>query len=103
MAELEYIQYVTTYKFTAFTSFLDHFEALARMIELSRRSGQLMNSTSYLEDATKACARSAYEPGLNYCKGLMKRWHLNTMYIYLRVFDTYCYNNHQIYNYVLVN
>ena len=68
-------------KFTAYTSFLDHFEALARLIELSRRSGQLMNSTSYLEDATKACARSAYEPGLNYCKGLMKRWHLYYVHI----------------------
>lgn len=51
-----------------------HFEALARLIELNRRSGQLMNSVPYLEDASKACARSAYEPGLNYCRGLMKRY-----------------------------
>ena len=43
-------------------------------MELARRIGELDKVQFYLDQAEKACARAAYEPGLNYCKGLYKRY-----------------------------
>lgn len=50
--------------------FLDNYEALARLVDLMRRSGKLEEVPKFLELAEHASARSAMEPGFNYCKGL---------------------------------
>lgn len=52
----------------------EHFVGLSGLIELMRRAGQLGDAQPYIERAETASARSAYEPGLNYCKGLHKWW-----------------------------
>lgn len=51
-----------------------HFGALSRYVKLAWRSGELDKAQFYLDLAEKACTRSAYEPGLNYCKGLFERY-----------------------------
>ncbi|XP_063424970.1 tetratricopeptide repeat protein 21B-like [Mytilus trossulus] len=48
----------------------DNYEALARLVDLMRRSGKLEEVPKFLELAEHASARSAMEPGFNYCKGL---------------------------------
>ena len=73
------------YMYVYMHSNLDHFEALARLIELNRRAGQLEKSEPFLEQASKVCARSAYEPGLNYCRGLFKRYVLIICTVYSNV------------------
>lgn len=63
-----------------------HFVALSGLIELMRRAGQLEDAQAYIERAETACARSAYEPGLNYCKGLLK-WYQNDPNAALHLFN----------------
>ncbi len=48
----------------------DHYEALARLIDLLRRAGKLEEVAHYIEEAEKASSRATLEPGFNYCKGL---------------------------------
>jgi tetratricopeptide repeat protein 21B len=50
--------------------FIDNYEALARLVDLMRRSGKLEDVPKFLELAEHASARSPMEPGFNYCKGL---------------------------------
>lgn len=50
--------------------FIDNYEALARLVDLMRRSGKLEEVPKFLELAEHASARSPMEPGFNYCKGL---------------------------------
>ena len=50
----------------------DYFEALAHLIELNRRTGKLAMAVPYLEQAKSVCSNSALEPGMNYCRALLK-------------------------------
>lgn len=45
-----------------------YWTALARLVEVSRRRGQLASCLPFLDAAESASQRS--EPGLNYCRGL---------------------------------
>ena len=48
----------------------DHYEALARLVDLLRRAGKLEDIEKFLEIAEKANPRAHMEAGFNYCKGL---------------------------------
>ena len=48
----------------------DSYEALARLVDVTRRAGQLDLVPPYVEQAENACPRPDNEPGINYCKGL---------------------------------
>ena len=52
----------------------DHYEALARLVDLLRRAGKLEEVAHYIEQAEKASSRATLEPGFNYCKGLHQWW-----------------------------
>ncbi|XP_013391055.1 tetratricopeptide repeat protein 21B [Lingula anatina] len=52
----------------------DHFEALARLVDLMRRGGKLDEVPVFLEKAETFSPKTATEPGYNYCKGLYE-WH----------------------------
>lgn len=63
-----------------------YWTALARLIEVMRRSGCINDSLTFIERAEEA-ATSATEPGLNYCKGLFE-WYTNNPNASLRYFNT---------------
>lgn len=48
----------------------DNYEALARLVDLMRRSGKLEEVPKFLELAEQASPRATMEAGYNYCKGL---------------------------------
>ena len=48
----------------------DYFAALARLVEVMRRTGHLEKVPDYLEKAEKASQRGTTEPGLAFCKAL---------------------------------
>lgn len=49
---------------------IDHYEALARLVDLLRRAGKLEEVPKFLEQAESANARANFDAGFNYCKGL---------------------------------
>jgi tetratricopeptide repeat protein 21B len=53
----------------------DHYEALARLVDLLRRAAKLGSCEPFIEAAAKACPRPDTEPGLNYCRGLFNQLH----------------------------
>ncbi len=57
-----------------------HFSGLCRYVGLAWRTGELDKAQFYIDQAEKACTRAAYEPGLNYCKGLFKKYVLHVQY-----------------------
>ncbi|EGD75688.1 hypothetical protein PTSG_12640 [Salpingoeca rosetta] len=52
----------------------EHYEALSRLIDLNRRAGKLDACDKYITQAETACARPETEPGLNYCRGVLRRY-----------------------------
>eukprot|EP00043_Microstomoeca_roanoka_P026514 m.11852 g.11852 ORF g.11852 m.11852 type:complete len:1331 (-) comp6680_c0_seq1:160-4152(-) len=52
----------------------EHYEALARLIDLNRRAGKLDACDKYIVQAEAACQRQDTEPGLNYCRGILYRY-----------------------------
>ncbi|KAJ8306896.1 hypothetical protein KUTeg_014980 [Tegillarca granosa] len=48
----------------------DHYEALSRLVDLTRRAGKLEEVPKALELAENASPRASVEAGFNYCKGL---------------------------------
>lgn len=51
-------------------SFLDNYEALARLVDLMRRAGKLEEVPKFLDLAENASSRAKVEAGFNYCKAL---------------------------------
>ena len=49
---------------------IEHFDALARLVDLMRRAGKLEEVPHFLEQAEKASPRAPLDPGFNFCKGL---------------------------------
>jgi tetratricopeptide repeat protein 21B len=64
----------------------DFFQALANLIELCRRSGKLADAVPYMQQAESVCRRPASDPGMNYCKGLLK-WYENSASEALQLFN----------------
>ncbi|KAK7872002.1 hypothetical protein R5R35_004518 [Gryllus longicercus] len=56
----------------------DYWTALARLVEVMRRTGNLNDVPPYLSRAQVVCARSTYEAGLAYCEGLFEWYSGNT-------------------------
>ena len=52
----------------------EHYEALSRLIDLNRRAGKLSACDKYVNQAEAACARADTEPGLNFCRGVLRRY-----------------------------
>ena len=52
----------------------DYFAALARLVEVMRRTGHLEKVPDYLDKAEKASQRGTTEPGLAFCKALYEWW-----------------------------
>ena len=48
----------------------NNYEALARLVELMRRTGNLDDCTPFLVKAEKASSRSALDAGYHFCIGL---------------------------------
>ncbi|KAF0296468.1 Tetratricopeptide repeat protein 21B [Amphibalanus amphitrite] len=55
----------------------DYFAALARLVEVMRRTGHLEKVPDYLEKAEKASQRGTTEPGLAFCKALYEWYSSN--------------------------
>jgi tetratricopeptide repeat protein 21B len=55
-----------------FSTFLDHYHALARYIELGWRKGDLDQVEKYMKAALDTNPRSTVDAGFNYCKGLIE-------------------------------
>lgn len=49
---------------------LDCHKALAQLIEMLRRAGQLDDAIPLLSVAEKNSTRASYDPGYSYCQGL---------------------------------
>ncbi|XP_065054055.1 tetratricopeptide repeat protein 21B-like isoform X1 [Rhopilema esculentum] len=64
----------------------EHYEALAKYVDLMKRAGQLVECKSFIEMAGKANARASVDPGYNYCKGLYE-WFQNNATAALRHFN----------------
>ncbi|XP_063227668.1 tetratricopeptide repeat protein 21B-like [Bacillus rossius redtenbacheri] len=64
----------------------NYWTALARMVEVLRRTGKLEEVPEYLEKASAACARPAQEAGLSYCRGL-NHWYCGNLNQALREFN----------------
>jgi len=52
------------------TVFSDCYKALAQLVEMLRRAGQLDDAIPLLTTAEKSSSRVSYDPGYNYCQGL---------------------------------
>uniref|UniRef100_A0A182Q0B7 Tetratricopeptide repeat protein 21B n=1 Tax=Anopheles farauti TaxID=69004 RepID=A0A182Q0B7_9DIPT len=65
-----------------------YWTALARLIEVLRRSGTLVEAASFLQRAEEEATRSDSEAGLSYCKGLCE-WYRGNPNAALRLFN-YC-------------
>ena len=52
--------------------YTDHYDALARLVDLLRRAGKLEDVPKFLEMAESASGRATLDPGFNYCKGLFE-------------------------------
>ncbi|XP_055585953.1 tetratricopeptide repeat protein 21B-like [Uranotaenia lowii] len=63
-----------------------YWTALARLIEVMRRSGTLHDVQSFLNRAEDECLRPDHEAGLNYCKGL-NDWYSGNPNSALRFFN----------------
>lgn len=63
-----------------------YWTALARLIEVMRRSGTLLESISFLKRAEELITRPESEPGFNYCKG-MYEWYTGNPNAALRFFN----------------
>lgn len=48
----------------------DYFPALARLVEVMRRTGTLDEAGPYLDRAEQAVLRANVDPGYNFCRGL---------------------------------
>ena len=48
----------------------DCYKALAQLVEMLRRAGQLDDAIPLLTAAEKSSSRVSYDPGYNYCQGL---------------------------------
>ena len=48
----------------------DCYKALAQLVEMLRRAGQLDDAIPLLTAAEKSSSRASYDPGYNYCQGL---------------------------------
>lgn len=48
----------------------DYFPALARLVEVMRRTGTLDEAGPYLDRAEQAVLRANMDPGYNFCRGL---------------------------------
>ena len=51
-------------------SLTDHYEAMARLVDLMRRAGKLEEVPKFLEMAESASGRTSLDAGYNYCQGL---------------------------------
>ena len=47
-----------------------YFPALARLVEVMRRTGTLDETAPYLERAEQATLRPSTDPGFSFCKGV---------------------------------
>ncbi|XP_035914801.1 tetratricopeptide repeat protein 21B-like isoform X3 [Anopheles stephensi] len=70
-----------------------YWTALARLIEVLRRSGTLVEAASFLQRAEEEATRSDCEAGLSYCKGLCE-WYRGNPNSALRLFN-YCRRNEE--------
>lgn len=52
----------------------DNFEALARLIRLLYSAGKLADAQAFIQTAERSSSRSAYEPGFNFCQGLLYKY-----------------------------
>ncbi|XP_069686948.1 tetratricopeptide repeat protein 21B-like [Periplaneta americana] len=64
----------------------DYWTALARLVEVMRRTGNLEELPFYLDKAEAACQRANQEAGLTYCKGLY-HWYSGNANLALRHFN----------------
>lgn len=64
----------------------DYWTALARLVEVMRRTGNLEDVPLYLEKAEATCQRANQEAGLAYCKGLYE-WYTGNANAALRHFN----------------
>uniref|UniRef100_A0A182WY98 Tetratricopeptide repeat protein 21B n=1 Tax=Anopheles quadriannulatus TaxID=34691 RepID=A0A182WY98_ANOQN len=70
-----------------------YWTALARLIEVLRRSGTLVEAATFLQRAEEEATRSDGEAGLSYCKGLCE-WYRGNPNSALRLFN-YCRRNEE--------
>lgn len=64
-----------------------YWTALARLIEVMRRSGTILNAAEFVKRGEQNCTQPAdHEAGLNYCKGLFE-WYTGNPNIALRLFN----------------
>ncbi|XP_055680428.1 tetratricopeptide repeat protein 21B-like [Lutzomyia longipalpis] len=63
-----------------------YWTALARLIEVMRRSARLSEATEFLVRAEQACVQPTFDSGLNYCKGLYE-WYIGNPNSALRYFN----------------
>ncbi|XP_069186237.1 tetratricopeptide repeat protein 21B isoform X2 [Procambarus clarkii] len=63
-----------------------YFPALARLVEVMRRTGTLDEAGPYLDRAEQAILRPSTDPGINFCKGLYD-WYLGNPNAALKYFN----------------
>jgi len=51
-------------------NFPDCYKALAQLVEMLRRAGQLDDANPLLTAAENSSSRASYDPGFSYCQGL---------------------------------
>ena len=59
--------------FSVFVLVSDHYEALARLVELMRRAGRLEEVPKFVELAENSSGRASMDAGFNFCKGLYEQ------------------------------
>lgn len=64
-----------------------YWTALARLIEVMRRSGTIMAAAEFVERGERACTQpTTHEAGLNFCKGIYE-WYMGNPNTALRLFN----------------
>lgn len=63
-----------------------YWTALARLIEVNRRSGTTWNAAEFVKRGEQNCAQPEQEAGLNFCKGLYE-WYMGNPNTALRLFN----------------
>lgn len=70
-----------------------YFPALARLVEVMRRTGTLDETNPYLDRAEQATLKPYMDSGFNFCKGLYE-WYYSEFAenLSISIFQTFCQN-----------
>ncbi len=59
---------------------LDQYHALARLVELTWRNGDVEQAEKYIKAAMERSPRATLDAGFNYCKALFEWYRMNILF-----------------------